>query len=740
MTIKRPASATARRLLFAAACALGALLATPAAADASPDDDGIDLRISPGDAYTQNFSWLHWWETQRPAAQRDKVIESPAAWSMERLAEIEPYRERLIEALEPLAKDKGADPYARAGAIIALARMRYDKLLEIIVSDKAPAAGSEPRLGPSGQSWPVGAVGAESDRVRVAGWLALGILDTEESRARLTDEFVWAVTINDEVARVTAFGLLDELSEEERAFLIKTMRNSKTAEVQRMALWALDQHDTEDNDPIMRDAIRQLISPYSVAQALQATGPMQRLGTYQLFETIIDRPEKLDEITVFKHIKNGTVWESTCTFGVKKELTVSALLALTELEPATGDIGRSLRKALVEQVEEGPATPDRHVQQIKDVTGPVGNYERGPAALALAMQADEKHDLNDHINLLRELLDDGTTKVDVLVWQRDKNGKPLKHLDPVFVEEEVNQRAHPARGYAAVALGLILQRTNPDTTLGQERPLRFRSKGQFNNVFGDVSRTLIKELNDNKGYTDVRSGCAIAMGLSGYDQFREPLREALTSLDAGDAALYGYIVEALAMLDDPEAPKLAEKYLQANTKIKHENDRLARRALASALVFSGDTTQDVDKLVMQAWPNDPWVGIELARAAAARGGGETIGYLIEQLGDPEHQAAAAISLADVVDPHGPWTLSSLTDDMNYTLDFRTPVDVGWNPYKPGDQEPLPTRIVPGFESAYLMHVLLMERLPAGGNLTIVNDDSNGGEGVMFRPTRRQAAR
>ncbi|MFN3165988.1 MAG: HEAT repeat domain-containing protein [Phycisphaeraceae bacterium] len=739
MTTTRPVRSTARRLLLAATCALGALLAAPAT-EAAPYADGIDLRISPGDEYTQRFSWLHWWETQRPSAQRDKVLESPAAWSMQRLAAIEPYRERLIAALEPLVKDTDADPYARAGAIVALARLRHEKLLELLVSDDAPAADSQPRLGPSGQSWPVGSVGDESVRVRVAGWLALGILDTPESRARLTDEFVWAVTVNDEVARVTAFGLLDKLSKDERDFLVTTMRNSKVAEVQRMALWALDQHDTQDNDPIMRDAVRQLISPYSVAQALQATGPMQRLGTYPLFETILDRPDKLDEITVFNHIERGTVWQSTCTFGVKQQLTVSALLALTELDPATGDTGRALRKALVEQVEEGPATPDRHVQQIKDVTGPVGNYERGPAALALAMQADPKHDLNEHIDLLRKLLDDGYTKADVLVWQRDKQGKPLKHLDPVFVEEQLNQRSHPARGYAAVALGLILQRTNPDTQLGQQRPIALRTKGQLNNVVGDISRTLIKELNDRSGHTDVRSGCAIAMGLSGYDRFRAPLHEALKTLDAGDAALYGYIVEALAMLDDPDAPALAEKYLRTNTTIKHENDRLARRALASALVFSNDTPDDIDKLIQQAWPNDPWVGIELARASAARGGGEMIGYLLDQLESPEHQAAAAICLADVVDPYGPWALSPLTDDMNYTLDFRTPVDVGWNPYKPGDQEPLPTRVVPGFENAYLMHVLLMERLPAGNNLVIVNDDSNGGEGVMFRPTRQQAIR
>ena len=729
------------RLFVVVWCVLCGAAIAPAAL-AADGDDGIDLQISPDEAYAQRFLWLHWWETQRANYQRESNIEQYAQWSEQRAAAVEPYREQIIQALKPMVKDTAADPYARAGAIIALARLGDEELLKLIVSDAAPAEGAQPRLGPSGQSWPAGLVGDESVRVRVAGWLALGILDTQESRARLTDEFVWAVTINDEIARVTAFGFLKELSSSDREFLIRTMRNSKIAEVQRMALWSLDQHDTPDNDPIMRDAIRQLISPYSVAQAIQSVGSMKRLKSQQLLAMMIARPDEINEITVLNNIRNGTVWQSTCTFGVKEELTISALLTLTKLDPIAGENGRMLRKALVKKVEEGPPQPDvRDGSSTRPNADPIYNYDRGPSALALAMQADASSGLSLQITTLSRVFDDGLTKTHVLVEVKDPTDKSGKTTTEVWDYRELTQRDNPARGYAGIAMGLMLARMNPQTETGKAHPLNLRSKSEYANIHGDLSRPLMKILANKSDLVEVRSAAAIAMGISGFEEFRKPLHEAIKELDAGDAALYGYIVEALAMLDDPQVPELVEKYMLEAKASTGDNDLLARRALASAMIFSKHTKpEDADRVLTKAWSHSPWAGLAMAKASAMRGGGEMIGYLIEQLGDEQSRAAAAISLGDVVDTRSAYTMSRLTDDMNYTLDYRTPVQLTWNPYKPGDQEPLPTRLVTGFDDPLFVHVMLFTRLPPatqGGTtsngVTLVNDDSDGPASFFFRP-------
>jgi len=748
MTTNRLTPSRARRLFACVVGALGLLFASHSAAAQQPAK-GIDLSISPGDVYSQRFSWLHWWETERASYQKFDGVDAKARWSFERLNAVEPHKQAVIDKLVPILKDADADPYTKAGATIALARLRYDKLLGLIVADKPLSSSHEQILGPEGEPWPLGLVGDGQVRVRVAGWLALGLLDTPESRAKLTDEFLWAVMPDDQIARVTAFGFLSTLTDAVREFLVMKMRNSKIAEVQRMALWSLQQHDTQANDRIMGQAIEELLSPYSVSQALMSRPTMRRNKPYGLLTNVIERQDELGGLTVFRTINEGTVWQSPVAFDVRKQLTVSAMLALMEMQPVTGKEGVALNKALRKAVVEGPAQPSKHDEGIPAelIAGRVANYERGPAALALAMQTTPGGDLNDNIDALVDLIE-GKTVAKVFRFRSEQGTHVSRNAKVVSDTKRIEQKEHPARGYAAVAIGLMLQRLNDDTKLGQERPLSLGSSGRWNHAYGKLGRSLTRALENEYELTDVRCAAAIGMGLSGFDGFREPLHEALEGLDAGEEALYGYIVEALAMLDDPDAPRLAEKYLTKITDIRSDNDQLARRALASALVFSDSTPKTIDDVIEQAWGHDPYVGLALAKASAVRGNGKLIGYLIERLDDPATATAAAMSLAELVDMENPWRLSPLTDGMNYTIDYRTPASASGSVYygdnppsspnTPSTPEPLPTRLVAGFDNPYLMHTLLTRRLPTtttGRAFTSVldNDDSNGNGYFMFGP-------
>ena len=169
--------------------------------------------------------------------------------------------------------------------------------------------------------------------------------------------------------------------------------------------------------------------------------------------------------------------------------------------------------------------------------------------------------------------------------------------------------------------------------------------------------------------------------------------------------------------------------------MKSDNDLLARRALASALIFSEHTDEAVDTLIQGVWDRNHWAGLSLARTAAVKGDGKIIGYLLSQLNGPR-AAAAAISMGDVVDTQTPWRMTRLTEGMNYTLDYRVPIELGWNPYVPSEQTALPTRLVTGFDDPLFVHVMLMRRLPQDGTVSdLQNDDSNGQRHFMFRPVK-----
>ena len=411
-----------------------------------------------------------------------------------------------------------------------------------------------------------------------------------------------------------------------------------------------------------------------------------------------------------------------------------------ELDPVADTVeskamNKAIRFAMFEDSESREASGvdlgDRDTNDFD--TGAFTSYQRGPAALALAMQATPLT-LRDDIDALERLFE-GYANALVLRYPLDSLGRPDKSESPVIVHEEMQLPHHTSRGYAMVAMGLMLQRLDKNSALGKEQPLRLRSETQLNRAVGLLSQHLERAFEDSRERTSVRSAAAIAMGLSGRDDFRKTLRAEIGELGANEVALYGYIVEALAMLDDPNAPELVERYLKQAGQVRNDNDLLARRALASALIFSKYTDDQVDTLVQSVWTDNPWAGLALARSAAVKGDGQIIGYLLEQL-KGSNAAAAAISLGDVIDTQTPWRMTRLTENMNYTLDYRTPVELGWNPYQPSEQTALPTRLVTGFDDPLFIHVLLLQRLPTGASLSdLQNDDSNGMRHFMFRPVK-----
>jgi len=702
-------------------CAAVAVLAVTGPAPASAQLQ-IDTTITPSEPHDLRFSWIHWWETQRPMYQQWRVSQATPNLADVRSAVVEPHRDQIVETLMPLVSEVGTDPYVRAGATLALARMGHELLVDKIVSNDAPADDQPQRVGPDGQAWPVGLIGDESPRVRVAGWLSLALLNTSKSRAYLIDDFVWAVSEFDQIARVTALGLLPDLTQKERDFLLSTMRHSDSAEVQRMGLWTLRQHDSPDNDEIMTQAVYQLRSPYSVSEALLASNSMQRGRQHQMMISMIARQPQLEEEVRFLAMLKAKDWwpaPRTSSKRISRELMVAAALSLTHIPPASGSDLRDSRRQLTQTMFRGTKrlTP-AEVEREMDV--PIIDFQRGPAALALAMQTDADTRLNtDIVNLLRLL--DGQTDAAVIIDEDYRRAHDELELPE---REEQRQRFNNARGYAAVALGLMIQRMTPDTLAGESRPLNVSNRRT--QYVGQMSRKLIQGLENNREPLDFRCACAIALGLSGDASFREPLREELGELGPEELVLYGYITEALGLLGDPIVSQLAGQYLGQATGLISEADLLGRRATISGLVMQGGP--DAQALLIGTWAHDPWVGFDAARAAAALGGGDMIVYLLDALDDEQLAAPAAASLAELVDTQTPWRLSSLTADMNYTIDFRMPVDTGCG-YNPAIDTGMPTRIVLGMDNPYLMHGLLMRQIPAGG--TPDNDDSDGPGQFIF---------
>jgi hypothetical protein len=190
------------------------------------------------------LSWIHWWEANRDRYLAKAYERGPATPAARAADAGGATRGKAVEALVGALSHQDRD--VRDEAVLALARMQH--------------AGALPKIREMAQQ--------DADlRVRCRAIVALGLLQDTGTVLNLASKETM-----EEVARVTALGLLEKPKEAELAALREQAAGSASEEVQRMALWSLRQHRRAADRELALKVLR------TTASAVLATEAMMTLA------------------------------------------------------------------------------------------------------------------------------------------------------------------------------------------------------------------------------------------------------------------------------------------------------------------------------------------------------------------------------------------------------------------------------------------------------------------------------
>ncbi|MEM6458841.1 MAG: hypothetical protein AAF710_05560 [Planctomycetota bacterium] len=625
-------------------CALAGFTALPA----HPETFSLrlDTKASAARGATDaavRFRWLHWWE----AHHRDWLDPQGSADALRPTAD----RTRTAAALLDAARSH-PEPAVRAAAVVALGRLRP--------ADLDPAALL------LGEAAGGGFTRDPEPRVRQAAWVACGLLADPRCVAALTDP----PPVDGEleaVAQTVAIGLLPtlppEVAPDLTRRLVDRVRRGVTDEERRMALWALQTHGVEPPlDALFATVAADSVNPTLTQQSLTDRDVNRRLNRDAWLRDLAEANPRGRDVAAWRAIEDDDRVGSVAVHGsrpsrLKMELQTAAVAAWGR--QAAIDQGklwrRTLRTLALEAVDGPLRTPSEPgVTVDRSVSTQRGSHMlRGAALIALARQTDGE---DDDLDTIFDALD-GKTRV----WLRDRDA-------PETSRGTVRDPDALVRGYAAVALGIVAARLDPEHAavppglrrldLPAHEVDRFRRR---------AARQLTQTLDQRRGGVGLRSAAAVGLGLTGDPGNAPALREAADTLRPGDAMLAGHLALALAMLDDDEAPPLAARLLtDPRLDADHDEVVLGRRAAARALRRLGHAAPaDADL-------DAGWVTLELVTLGHALGDHRLTDTLLDRLAgdDPEDAWVAATALGRLHDADPTPRLDRLARHVNPTTTFR----------------------------------------------------------------------
>lgn len=629
----------------------GLLLFAAPATTAQP----IDLRVGRDPAVEDyDFSWVYWFQTHGQTYLREAVSARPLPWDTpaSRL-----YRADAQAALVERLDDR--DDAVRAAAIIALARMGYQPLLDRML----PGEPTQPQIdaddAASSDAEPARCLLLDASiDVRLSAWISLGLIDNERSRAALSIPPTDDAEELDIAAQALAIGLLRDPGEPRLRWLVARLDDPKAGfEVKRWCLWALRQHDEPRFDVVFDAVLAKLPSTFLVSEVLLNAGYARRRG---------GAPWLHDVLRYYPDVRAWPAYQSLSAlpaggyFGstprrLAMETRVAATLSLAQQPIATrAEDRRDVLDALRLRASSGNSA------QTMD-------FNRGFDVISYAMHCDaEQQDLDFLYDQLRgiTLLPADDPAVQEALEERET---------PTLDDLRSRQPNNEVRGYSAIAVGLLIRRATQGTALHLNRPIVGREDIDIERLKRRFGVRLMRAVADEDEPVSYRAACALALGLTGDERYAQELSAELGKLRAGDEAVLGYGLLALSLLGEDRAAVPARRYVTRPGKITGMDDRLGRRAALQALAIigaaGGDDTADA---LSAAWGRDPWLGIHAA-AASARAG--RYGVLPAILASTRSESAnwrlaAAVSLGEVFDRDFPSRLAPIVEHTNPTLTYR----------------------------------------------------------------------
>ena len=215
----------------------------------------------------------------------------------------------------------------------------------------------------------------------------------------------------------------------------------------------------------------------------------------------------------------------------------------------------------------------------------------------------------------------------------------------------------PARGFAALALGLYARPAATD-------------QGPIDRPGFETAITLLLDrLADRDETVEVRSACAVAVGLTGRTAYVQQLARVTADLKLPDDAIeLGHVLLARAMLGDRGIGHDVTALLGARPPRDETANLLARRAAVLSLGLTG-SREFVPQLV-EAWNEPYFVNREVIYAIGLHGAVGIADTLVDRLKASDNRyerAYMAESLGEMLMPSRPSRLARTLIGRNFTM-------------------------------------------------------------------------
>jgi hypothetical protein len=606
------------------------VLCQPGLARAAINEDNDPLGVD------NKITWIQWWECNRDAYLGRSLLRGHPKPSAAPNVVIG----KAVAALLPATHVRSRD--VRAEAVLALARIGQGgpRLFEMTTDP--------------------------DQRVRCRAWIALGL--TGQQQLLLDQKGLPHIEM---VAVETALGLLDEPKPDVLTRLRADAKSARFGEVQRTAIWALrvfhTRHPDDDkagsDSAILLDVIQTSQNLPVVAEAVLALGPVGGSKNLAQLTEIANLGPRSMKLPVFARMYQKTgyatgpnratnSWQLNC-------LRAAACLAIAETGPGPKpprDPNDILPPpAEVTRLADETAEDVLVTNAFKLNCGLRGESTYFPGVSTLALGRF------DAGSVLQTLLavDDWPLTPQVM---RDRQGKVINILNHVGTEYT---RFQPQRGCAAIALGLA----------GSSR---------------DVLQATADNFNETR---HVRTAAVLALGLNNDKANADGLTKLADRLNPQkEPLIYGHVVLALGLLQDPRALIYADRFglgaaksidvkrvldsdfdssirfepPQEGSQIETMDVMLGTRAALLGLAALGDDR--ARPALLANWGVDPYVSLESARAMGWCGvydGVDPMNALIGQTKKPAAAAWAARSLGELLDPDRPSKLGRLVAGNAY---------------------------------------------------------------------------
>lgn len=619
-----------------------------------PPSKAVDVR----NIKAPRWSWLHWWE-----ANRERYLTSPSQEGLQA-----PATQPLDALRDASAKDLMATAIANAHeslaieSAMALGKMHCEPALPVLM---ALASNSN------------------KPQVRRAAIVAIGLLGSPAAEKELLK--VHSDLTQERFAAITATGLLtaasdDALRNARSAIANDTQRQSvEKAGPSSVLLWTLRQYHRADNLTYFRAELRNSASPWVAAEALLGLGGTRDHAAQRLLEDALFGSAGAD-VRAYENLENlikskGT--QMTPTPGGAGRVPGGTII------PKSGSGGITIKPG---KVPIGNAPPERDRDtDVDERTG--GDIRVPPEAIAMAWIRSSaaialgQLDAPRAGEALLRFLDSDVTRSPELITpvsfaimsltayptdaSRDRLLAILGASEEASRGRNATPKDSPLRGFAALALGLYAKSYNTDQGPA-DRP-----------GFDKAIMALAERLEDDREEEEVRTACAVALGLTQRTAVLPVFLRLSAKLEQRnrrvDVPVFGFVMLGRAMAGDTHLVEAAGKFLEREDDTT-PSGILARRAAVLALGLTRSST--AISVLTKAWHLNHYVNQEVILALRLVGDANAANPVMERLRqskDDEERAYMAQALGELLAVDRPTTLTRLTTGCNYTVrndDFR----------------------------------------------------------------------